>query len=126
MPIRPEVFFALVYAVFLILISHLLRWRAGRMRQPLASDAPQGSSEIPPDFSWTHGLAARFRLGLSAGLLTITGFIIVAAGLRYHRPVEAALLACMGSATLIDGIMFYRRSLEEFPRGHESCDRNGS
>ena len=114
MPIRPEVFFALAYAVFLIVISHLLRWRAGRMRQPLASDAPQGSSDAPADFSWTHGLAARFRLGLSAGLLAIAAFIIIATGLRFHHPVEAALLACLGCVTVVDGWMFYRRSLHGF------------
>jgi hypothetical protein len=107
--VRPEVFFALVYAVFLILISHILRWRAGRMRQPFISDVLQGSTM---DFSWTHGLASRFRLGLSAGLLVITGFIIFAAGLRYHRPLEATLLIGMGGATMIDGFMFYRRSFD--------------
>ena len=109
--VRPEVLFALVYAVFLILVSHLLRWRAGRILQPLALDPSQGppeSSEAPTDFSWSHGLAARFRLGLSAALLVLAEFIVLAAGWRFRRPQEAVLLVCVGIGTVIDGFKFYR------------------
>ena len=116
MGVRPEVLFALVYAVFLLIVSHLLRWRAGRMIQPLTSDRLRGSPEsrdVITDVSWTHGLAARFRLGLSAALLVLAGFIILSAGWRFHGPVEELLLVGMAGGVFIDGVKFYRRCIAE-------------
>jgi hypothetical protein len=79
-----------------------------RAALPIKAATPSGSLDVPADPCWAHGLAARFRLGLSGVLLSLAGFILMAAGWRFHTPAEISLLAPIAAWIVMEGCRLYR------------------
>jgi hypothetical protein len=109
--IHPEVLFAAGYAIFLLLVSRVLRWRADRifhLATRMKATTPSDNTDGLVEPSWAHGLAARFRLGLSGVLLSLAGFLLLAAGWRFHTPAEISLLAPIAAWIVMRGRELYR------------------
>ena len=85
----------------------VVRYRAkahvcnGCTRKDRCTDSDRGREIVRPLDPWPHSEAGRFHRGLSLVLVALAVLIVVAAGVRHHRPSEAALLlGVLGIAAL--------------------------
>jgi hypothetical protein len=76
----------------------VIRYRAkahvcnGCPRKDRCTDSDRGREIVRPLDPWPHSEAGRFHRGLSLVLVALAALIVLAAGVRHHRPSEAALL----------------------------------